>query len=113
MEEKKKTRTAAMKPQGAQAAGQEGRKAPTYEELNNYCLQLHEQNQALIREVRQRDAGNLFKRLDYLFMVLSHKDSFGMEFTEACAAEIEHAITGPTEEELAAAQAARDGGKEA
>lgn len=114
MEEKRKVKKTALKPSADQSSGQNGQRKATYEELNNYCVQLHEQNQALIQEVRKRDMANLLSRLNYLFMVLANKDSFSEDFVKACAAEIEHAITGPTEEEREVMEKAKAAeGKEA
>lgn len=66
----------------------------SYEELNNACSQLYQQNQVLSRQVQQLNMTNMFKRLDYLFMVLQHEGMFSdREFVESCVQEIQAALT--------------------
>lgn len=66
----------------------------TYEQLNDTCAQLYQQNQNLVRQLRQMDMSNMFKRLDYLFMVLANasviKDA---DFIDRCVNEIKDALT--------------------
>lgn len=78
---------------------QEKDKKPTYEELNNYCLQLAEQNRRLREQAEQLNMTNLFRRLDYLFAVVREKEVFGDEFTSKCAEEIKQALTIPEKKE--------------
>lgn len=68
-------------------------KKPSYEELNNYCMQLYEQNVQLVQKLRQADMENLFKRLDYLFKIIEFKDSFSKEFVKSCTDEIVQGMT--------------------
>lgn len=68
-------------------------KKVSYEELNNYCIQLYNQNKTLIEQVKQKDMFNIFKRMDYLFQVLRYKDCFNNTFVETCAEEIQNALT--------------------
>lgn len=94
MEENKKNNS-------ERASARQGQKKATYEDLNNYCVQLLEQNKQLAARLRQTDLSNLFKRLDYLFMVLGSKDCFDTEFVLQCADEIKRAMSVPSEEEQA------------
>lgn len=78
----------------------------SYDELNNICGQLQQQNQNLIRQIRQMDMSNTFKRLDYLFKVLELSNGSGnwefkKEFVQSCIDEIEETITIPEEVEEA------------
>lgn len=75
----------------------------TYEELNNICIQLSQQNQELIMQLRQANQVNMFKRLDYLFKVVEIANSIGTwhfndDFIQKCIEEIQEAMTIPTEE---------------
>lgn len=67
----------------------------TESELNAACGQLY---QKLMKEIQARDMTNMFKRLDYLFAVVEHKDSFSSSFVANCVQEIETALT-PVEPE--------------
>lgn len=66
----------------------------TYEQLNDACSQLYQQNQYLQNQLKQANLTNMFKRLDYLFKVLECekviKDS---EFINNCVEEIKDALT--------------------
>lgn len=77
-----------------QPTQREERKA-TYEELNNYCMQLMNQNKQLVAQLQEREMFNMFKRLDYLFLVLKSKDCFSSDFVGDCVAEITSALTIP------------------
>lgn len=70
----------------------------TYEQLNDACNQLAIQNRQLIKKCQELDNYSMFKRLDYLFMVLKYKDSFDTDFVITCADEIKEAIIIPKEE---------------
>lgn len=83
---------------GAKAPQEEQKKA-TYEELNNYCMQLYNQNKQLMAQLQQREMANLFRRLDYLFLVLRNKDCFSPDFVGDCATEITNALSIPEETE--------------
>lgn len=70
-----------------------GDKKLTYEQLNTVCAELHQQNQALLRQLQQVNMTNMFRRLDYLFLVLQHAKVFNdKEFVDSCAAEIKDAL---------------------
>jgi len=97
MEENKKNNSGA-------APARNGQRKATYEDLNNYCVQLLEQNKQLVAKIRQTDLSNLFKRLDYLFMVLGSKDCFDTEFVLQCADEIKRAMSVTPDEGQAGAE---------
>ena len=65
----------------------------TYEQLKAACDQLYQQNVALSRQLQQINMGNMFRRLDYLFMVVQYKDSFKEDFVVSVVEEIEGALT--------------------
>ena len=71
----------------------------SYEQLNEVCSQLYQQNQNLIKQLQQANATNMFRRLDYLFKVLEFesviKDS---DFINSCVEEIKEAMIIPAEE---------------
>lgn len=77
----------------------------SYEELNNACQQLFQQNQQLMRQLRESDMTNMLRRLDYLFKVVENQEAFtnynGAEFVRDCIKEIKDAMTmgGGNEEE--------------
>lgn len=77
-------------------------KKPTWEELNNYCQQLYNQNQAMMKRLQEINLANTFKRIDYLFKVLELAKSFEGDFVKACADEITSFLTIPEEEETEA-----------
>ncbi len=79
-------------------ASQENKKL-SYEELNEVCMRLEQQNQYLVRELQKANLTNMFKRLDYLFKVVEYSHSFGdAEFVGNCIEEIKEAMTINTEE---------------
>lgn len=66
----------------------------SYEELNNVCAQLYQQNQNLIKQVQQLNVSAMFKRLDYLFKIVEFNKVFeDKEFVASCLAEIKEAMT--------------------
>ena len=66
----------------------------SYEELNNVCIRLEQQNQYLVRQLQQANLTNMFRRLDYLFMVLQNSSIFNdAEFVSNCVKEIKEAMT--------------------
>jgi hypothetical protein len=79
-------------------ASQENKKL-SYEELNEVCMRLEQQNQYLVRELQKANLTNMFKRLDYLFKVVEYSHSFGdAEFVGNCIEEIKEAMTINAEE---------------
>lgn len=73
----------------------------SYEQLNNICSELYQQNQNLHRQLQQANMVNMFKRLDYLFMVLKYNNIFNdEEFVQACIDEIKDAIIVKPEEDV-------------
>lgn len=70
----------------------------TYEQLNEACAQLYQQNQVLAKQLKEVNMVNMFKRLDYLFKVVKYSDAFNdPEFVGNCIAEIKEAMTIPEE----------------
>jgi len=79
----------------------------TYEQLNNACVQLSQQNQYLRQQLEQANKVlNTFSRLDYLFKVIEcdHNNkinsvSFSRDFVEKCVNEIQILMTIPEDKE--------------
>ena len=83
----------------------------SYEELNQACAELSQQNaqlrdyaQKLYKQMQQMDMAYQFKRLDYLFKVIETANSnklwqFSEEFINMAFKEIEETLTIPEEEE--------------
>ena len=67
----------------------------TYEQLNDACNQLWQQNKQLVARNRELETFAMNKRLDYLFKVLELSNQFSSDFVENCASEIEQAMTIP------------------
>lgn len=70
----------------------------TYEELENVCHQLSEQSRTLYQRLQDANLTNMFKRLDYLFAVISEKDAFPEDFVKKCTEEIISSMTVPEED---------------
>jgi hypothetical protein len=77
---------------------------PTYEDLLQQIEGLKGINQQLYNQLNSINMSNLFKRLDYLFKVLEHKDAFNSKFIDDCAKEICAVMTPPEEDETEATE---------
>lgn len=71
----------------------------TYEQLNDACNQLWQQNKQLVQRNRELEGFAMNKRLDYLFKCLEYSKMFSSDFVVSCTAEIEEAMTIPQETE--------------
>jgi SAM-dependent MidA family methyltransferase len=91
MEEQKKTKVVNM---GTKQAG----KKLSYEQLNDACNQLLQQNRQLAIQNKQLEQFAMNKRLDYLFKVIEFSKEFTSDFVGNCASEIEEALTITQEE---------------
>jgi hypothetical protein len=60
----------------------------SYEELNNVCMQLSEQNERMKAHIDSLNRQQMFARLEFLFKVLQHKDSFSEGIVARAASEI-------------------------
>lgn len=94
MEEKKST-TMKMVPGGKK----EETKKLTYEQLNDACNQLWQQNKQLAVRNRELEQFAVNKRLEFLFKVLEFSREFSSDFVGTCAKEIEEALTIPQQKE--------------
>lgn len=92
-----------MEEKKSKVVNMKGKEAPkqqklTYEQLNDACNQLFQQNQQLYKRLNELNAYNAFKRLDYLFKVVEiHGQNVGSvtfteEFVESCIGEIQDAM---------------------
>lgn len=77
----------------AKKPAKEKKEKLSYDELNNACLQLAEQNRKLYQEVQRLNATGMIKRLEFLFEVIKLRNNFSMEFVAKCSKEIEEALT--------------------
>ena len=93
MEEQKTSRVVNMKGE------EKHEKKLTYEQLNDACNQLWQQNQQLAKRAKELEQFAVNKRLDYLFKVIEFSSSFSSDFVGNCASEIEEAMTIPQEEQ--------------
>lgn len=73
------------------------KKKLTYEQLNNVCNQLWQQNRQLLMKNKELEQIAINKRLDYLFKVLELSDKFDKEFIADCTNEIRDAINIPVQ----------------
>lgn len=71
----------------------------TYEQLNDACNQLWQQNKQLVSRNMELEQFALNKRLDYLFKVLELSNKFTSDFVVNCSSEIEEIMTVPQEPE--------------
>lgn len=92
MEEQKETKEVKMDVENTSSEKQQ---KLTYEQLNDACNQLWQQNQQLIKKCRELEQFSMFRRLDYLFKVLEHSSVFDSNFLVSCAEEIKEAMTIP------------------
>lgn len=88
MEEQKKSKVLNV----AKGKAEEQKKL-TYEQLNDACNQLWQQNRQLAVRNKELEQVALNKRLDYLFRVVEASDKFSSDFVVSCANEIEEALT--------------------
>lgn len=65
----------------------------TYEQLNDACNQLWQQNRQLLMKNKELEQIAINKRLDYLFKILEFSNKFSNDFIVACVNEIEDAIS--------------------
>lgn len=93
--EEKKAKTVEMKAnKNANVPHEEQHQKLSYEQLNNICTQLYQENQKLIQRIQQTDLSNMFRRMDYLFMVLKYSEAFNdEEFVGRCVEELKEAIS--------------------
>lgn len=100
MEEKKlKTVDMHVAEKKGKVAQPQAQQRLTYEQLNDACNQLFQQNQQLLRQVKELNMMNAFRRLDYLFKVLEHQNNFSSDFVGDCAMEIKDSMTIPEDPE--------------
>lgn len=98
MEEKKNKKAVSINMSTAPKREEKKQKL-SYDELNDACAQLYQQNQHLTMQLQQANMVNMFKRLDYLFKVIEFSDVIkDAEFINACIAEVREAMTVDTGE---------------
>jgi hypothetical protein len=92
--EEKKLKSAEVKPiNGASQDNKETKQRLSYEQLNQVCSELYQQNQNLMKQLEYVNQTAMFKRLDYLFMVLKYESVIkDPDFVNSCIAEIKDAI---------------------
>ena len=108
MEEKKESLIRPVSEEGCN----EGKQKLSYEELNNVCAELSQQNQQMQQyiqklhgEISRMTTALQLKRLDYLFRIVeisngaNAKWEFDNNFVSSCVAEIQEAMTVPEKSE--------------
>lgn len=95
MEEQKKTKVVNMNSTDKK----ESPKKLSYEQLNDACNQLWQQNRQLVKQNSELERFAINKRLDFLFKVLEFSSMFKSDFVISCTNEIEEAMTVTSEEE--------------
>ena len=91
MEEKKLNKTVKMNP--VKKENKEEVKKLSYEQLDQICSQLYQENQKLMAQLRQQETAIMFKRLDYLFMALQAEKTINdPDFINSCVEEIKSAL---------------------
>lgn len=94
MEEKKKAKEIKMSAPMNNQAEAPKEKRLSYEQLNDVCQQLFQQNQQLRTRVAELDNVMMFKRLDYLFKAVELASTFkDSDFINSCIDEIKEALT--------------------
>lgn len=89
MEEKNKAKEVKM---GITSNKGDAPKKLSYEQLNDACNQLWQQNKQLIQENKELVNAVTSKRIDCLFKIVENSKAFTSEFVTDCAKEIEDAI---------------------
>lgn len=92
MEEQKKAKAINM---NIASKKEEGVKKLTYEQLNDACNQLWQQNKQLSARNRELESFVMNKRLDYLFKAVELSTKFSSDFIVNCVSEIEEAMAIP------------------
>jgi hypothetical protein len=99
MEEQKLGKTVKMNTEKKKENNINSQQKLTYDQLNNVCAQLYQENQNLVKQLQQANMASMFRRLDYLFMVLKYEAVFkDPDFINSCIDEIKEAITIKEEE---------------
>lgn len=70
----------------------------TYEQLENIAHQLSEQSRVLSQKLQAQDLSNMFKRLDYLFLIIANPTAFPKDYVYKCVIEIQNLMEIPKEE---------------
>lgn len=94
MEEKKNAKVVNMNSDN-NTDKKEAPKKLTYEQLNDACNQLFQQNKQLVQKVKELEQFCLNKRLECLFKIIENSAKFTETFVKACTDEIEDAMTIP------------------
>lgn len=94
MEEQKKAKTISIN-----GNSKETKQKLTYEQLNEACNQLFQQNKQLTMRLREVEQFLGNRRMDYLFKVIKFSTLFHSDFVVNCVDEIEEAMKMPQSEE--------------
>ena len=72
---------------------EENKEKLTYEQLEEVCKHVSNQNNQLYAKLQELSMVTTFKRLDYLFKVVENDVSFDEEFVDKCVNEIKDIMT--------------------
>ena len=94
MEENKAKEVKMSKESTKKVEPKEVNRKLTYEQLNDACNQLFQQNQQMRKAIEELNMANMFKRLDYLFKVVENAGTFkDSDFLNSCMDEIKETLT--------------------
>lgn len=94
MEENKAKEVKMSKESTKKVESKEVNRKLTYEQLNDACNQLFQQNQQMRKAIEELNMANMFKRLDYLFKVVENAGTFkDSDFLNSCMDEIKETLT--------------------
>lgn len=86
MEEQKKNKTIGM------SINKEDKQKLSYEQLNDACNQLFQQNKQLSLRNRELEQFIMNKRIEYLFKVMEFSTLFHNDFVASCIEELEEVL---------------------
>ena len=94
MEENKAKEVKMSKESTKKVEPKEANHKLTYEQLNDACNQLFQQNQQMRKAIEELNMANMFKRLDYLFKIVENAGTFkDSDFLNSCMDEIKETLT--------------------
>lgn len=94
MEEQKKNKTINM------SINKEEKQKLSYEQLNDACNQLFQQNKQLSLRNRELEQFIMNKRIEYLFKVMEFSKLFHSDFVVSCVEELEDVLKLSQSEEV-------------
>ena len=72
--------------------GEDKKEKLSYEQLNDVCSQLSQQNKMLVDQINQLRQVDFYKGIDYFFKIVENSDKFTPEYVTNIVAKIEALI---------------------